>query len=93
MKLRKLIDTFLDKYLPNEVVKVSKYPESYTKRQLDLMPVDIYRAKIMNEPGFRAKVDLTLSQNKTKYYTDDNHELADMVADPAEVAKLRRFGA
>jgi hypothetical protein len=89
MTLRQHIDNFLNKYLPHPpaVVKVSPL----TKKQIDKMPTDIYRVKLLTEPGFKRQAEAALAETKVKYYSSDARETVEMVIDPKTT--VRGFGS
>ena len=88
MTLRQHIDKFLNKYLPHQpaVVKVV----TLTKKQIDHMPAEVYRFKLMTEPGFKRQVEAALAESKVKYYSSDAQTVLEMVVDPKTT--VRGFG-
>jgi hypothetical protein len=88
MTLRQHIDKFLNKYLPHPPAVV--VPTKLTKKQIDHMPAEVYRFKLMTEPGFKSQVEAALAESRVKYYSSDARETVEMVVDPKTT--IRGFG-
>jgi len=82
------IDSFLNKYLPHP--KAVVVAPVLTKKQIDHMPAEVYRFKLLTEPGFKRRVEAALAQTKVKYYSSDAQETVEMVVDPKTT--IRGFG-
>lgn len=88
MTLRQHIDNFLNKYFPHPPAVVKTVP--LTKKQIDHMPAEVYRFKLMTEPGFKRQVETALAASRVKYYSSDAQEVVEMVVDPKTT--VRGFG-
>lgn len=89
MTLRQHIDNFLNKFLPHTPAVVVS-PATLTKKQIDHMPTEMYRLKLLTEPGFKRQVESALAQSKVKHYSSDAQETVEMVVDPKTT--IRGFG-
>lgn len=88
MTLRQHIDNFLNKYLPHPPAVVKIAP--LTKKQIDHMPAEVYRFKLLTEPGFKRKVEAALAESRVRYYGSDAQTVLEMVVDPKTT--VRGFG-